>query len=147
MINEYFPVTGAHEAVLGYSYLFRISLHGDDIQDFDTRWDNALQSTCYVPNDKILESLYKMRMRESDQLQTIMALYEQELTQNQSTPSYQKLKNVVRRRKDQKIRTRNFKPETKDLKQEYWLRLEEGITSASKGNQETATSGKQKDSV
>ena len=39
MIYEYFRVTGAHEAVLDYSDLFRIALHGDDIQDFGTRWD------------------------------------------------------------------------------------------------------------
>ena len=33
MIYEYFRETGAHEAVLDYSDLFRITLHGDDIQD------------------------------------------------------------------------------------------------------------------
>ena len=27
-------MTGAHEAVLGYSDLFRITLHGDDVQEF-----------------------------------------------------------------------------------------------------------------
>ena len=36
MIYEYFRVTGAQEAVLDYSDLFRITLHGDDVQDFDT---------------------------------------------------------------------------------------------------------------
>ena len=39
MIYEYFRVTGAHEAVLDYSDLFSITFHGDDIQDFDSRWD------------------------------------------------------------------------------------------------------------
>ena len=35
MICEYFRVTGAHEAVLDYSVLFRITSHGDGIQDVD----------------------------------------------------------------------------------------------------------------
>ena len=68
---EYFRVTGAHEAVLDYSDLFSFTLHGDDIQDFDTRWDQVFLSSCEVPNDKILESLYKMRMPGSDQLKTV----------------------------------------------------------------------------
>ena len=42
MIYEYIRVTGAHEPVLDYSDLFRITLHGDNIQDSDTRWDQAL---------------------------------------------------------------------------------------------------------
>ena len=52
MTYEYFRVTGAHKAVLDYTDLFSISSHGDDIQDFDTRWDQALLSTSEVPKDK-----------------------------------------------------------------------------------------------
>ena len=100
MIYEYFRVTGAHEAVLDYSDLFRITSQGDGIQDFDTRWDQVLLSTSEVPND-ILEILYKMRKRESDQLQTVLAMYEQEPNQDRSKPSYQKLEEETCRSKDQ----------------------------------------------
>ena len=92
MIYEYFRVTGAHEAVLDYSDVFRITLLDDGVQDFDTRWDEVLLSISQVPTDEILESLYKMRIRESDQLQTVLATYEQEIFQDLSKPSYQKLK-------------------------------------------------------
>ena len=98
---EYFRVTGAREAVLDYSGLFRFASQGDDIQDFGTRWDQVLLSTSDVPNDKILASLYKMRKRESDQLQTVLALYEQEPNQDRSKPSYQKLEEETCRPKDQ----------------------------------------------
>ena len=57
---------------------------------------------------QILKSLYKMRIRVSDQLQTILAMYEQEIIENLSMPRYQKLKTMVKRLVDQKIRTRNF---------------------------------------
>ena len=77
MISEYLRVTGAHEAVLHYSDLFRVALHGDDIQDFDTRWDEVLLSVSEVPNESILERLYKMRIRESDLLTTVSGMHEQ----------------------------------------------------------------------
>ena len=68
MIYEYFRVTGGHEAVLDYSDPFRITLHGDDVQNVDTRWDEVLLSISEVPTDAVLEMLYKMRIRESHQL-------------------------------------------------------------------------------
>ena len=73
MIHEYFWVTGAHEAVLGYSDLFRITLH-DDIQEFDTRWDEVLLSFRQVLSDDILERLCEVRIRGSDELKTELAL-------------------------------------------------------------------------
>ena len=65
MIYEYFRATGAHEHVLDCTDLFGATLQGDDIQDIDTRWDQVLSSTSGVPKYGILESLYKMRTRES----------------------------------------------------------------------------------
>ena len=41
MIYEYIRATGAFEAVQGLSDLFRIRLQDDDVQDVDTRWDQA----------------------------------------------------------------------------------------------------------
>ena len=55
-----------------------------------------------------LESLYKLRIRESAQLKTVLELYDMEIRQKISMPNYQKLKTMVQRRKDQKLRLRNF---------------------------------------
>ena len=41
LIYGYFRIAGAHEAVLDYTDPFSISLHVDDIQDFDTRRDQT----------------------------------------------------------------------------------------------------------
>ena len=105
MICEHVRVAGAHEAALDLTDLFSVSLKGDDIQDFDTRWDQALWSASEIPKDKVPESLYKMRMREKTQLQTVSAMYEQEIDQNRSLPSSQKLKTMVRRHIGQTTRT------------------------------------------
>ena len=66
LIYEYFPVTGANDSVENYADLFTIVLRNDDIQEFDSKWDGILLSTTKIPFDDILESLYKLRTRESD---------------------------------------------------------------------------------
>ena len=48
MIYEYFRVTGAHEAVLDYSDLFRITLHGDDVQDFFFKKGDVIKAVSKV---------------------------------------------------------------------------------------------------
>ena len=65
MIYNYFRVTGAHDTVLDYADLFSITLRNDDVQDFDTRWDEILLSMTKIPSDDVMESLYKLRIRES----------------------------------------------------------------------------------
>ena len=66
-----FRVTGAHGTVLDYADFFSVSLHDDSVQEFDTRWDEILLSMSKIPSDDMLESLYTLRIRESDQLKTI----------------------------------------------------------------------------
>ena len=39
MIYDYFRVTGAHDTVLDYADFFSVTLHDDNILEFDTRWD------------------------------------------------------------------------------------------------------------
>ena len=50
----------------------------------------------------------KLRIRESDQLKTVLELYDMEIHQKISMPDYQKLKTMVKKSKDQKLRLRNF---------------------------------------
>ena len=108
MIYDYFRVTGAHDTVLDYADLFSVTLHDDNIQEFDARWDEVLLSMSKIPSDDILERLYKLRIRESAQLKTVLELYDMEIHQKISMPNYQKLKTMVKRSIDQKLRLRNF---------------------------------------
>ena len=61
MIYDYFRVTGAHDTALDYADLFSINVRNDDVQEFDTRWDEILLSMSKIPPDDILESSYKLR--------------------------------------------------------------------------------------
>ena len=60
-----------------------------------------------IPPDDVLESLYKLRIRESDQLKTVSELYDLEIHQKISSPDYQE-KTMVKRSVDQKLSLRNF---------------------------------------
>ena len=64
MIYDYFRVT---DTVLDYADLFFITLHNDNVQDFDTSWDEILLSMTKIPSDGVLVSLYKFRIRVSEQ--------------------------------------------------------------------------------
>ena len=79
MIFDYFRVTAADDTVLDFADLFSITLRNDDVQEFDTRWCENLLSMTKMPLDDILESLYKLRIRESDQLKTVLELFDMEI--------------------------------------------------------------------
>ena len=59
LIYEQFRVTGIDNSVENYTDLFTIALRNDDIQEFDSKWDEMLLSKTKIPLDDILEGLYK----------------------------------------------------------------------------------------
>ena len=87
MIYEHFSVTGAYEVVQGLSDSFSIRLQNDDVQDFDVPWDQALLSASDMSSDVILEGLYKSKLQDSVQLQTVLALHDQETVRNDGQTS------------------------------------------------------------
>ena len=60
LIYEYIRVTGANDSVENYADLFTVVLRNDDIQEFDSKWDEILLSMMQIPSDDFLEGLYKL---------------------------------------------------------------------------------------
>ena len=60
-----------------------------------------------IPHGDVLEGLYKLRMRESEKLKTVLELYDLE-TQKKLGPDYHRLKAMVKRSIEQEIRNKNF---------------------------------------
>ena len=108
MIYDYFRVYCVRDTVLDYADLFSVTLHVDNIQDFDTRWDEVRLSLSKTPSDDFLESLYKLRIREFAQLKTVLKFHDMEIHQKISMPNDQKLKTMVDWSIDQKLRLRNI---------------------------------------
>ena len=104
LIYDYFRVTGTHSSVENYTDLFTIVLRNDDIQEFDSKWDGILLSMTKIPHDDILEGLYKLRIRESEKLKTVLELYDLEIHQKKLGPDYYRLKTMVKRSIEQEIR-------------------------------------------
>ena len=87
------------------------------------------------------DSENKMRMRESDQLQTVLATYEQEINQDQSKPSCQNVKTMVKGHTDQKIRKRIFQARNERIETGVWVKTQ---TGKNVGAEKKSGDGKQK---
>ena len=59
-----------------------------------------------IPHDDVLEGLYKLRIRESENLKTVLELYDLEIHQKKG-PDYHRLNTMVERCIEQKIRNKN----------------------------------------
>ena len=119
MIYDYFRVTGAHDTVLHYDDLFSVTLREDNVQEFETRWDEVLLSTSKIPSDDVLESLYKLK---PCQLKTVLELYEMEIHLRISMPNYQNMENDEEKIRNSDCET--LSPDMGQSKQEQWSRVE-----------------------
>ena len=120
LIYDLFRVTGTHDSVENYTDLFTIVLRNDDTQEFDSKWDGILLSMTKIPHDDILEGLYKLRIRESEKLKTVLELYDLETNQKKLGPDYHRLK--VSNKKFEII---ILGPEAEILRRTPWSRIRE----------------------
>ena len=68
-----------------------------------------------IPSDDFLEGLYKLRIRESEKLKTVLELYDLEIHQKKAGPDYHRLKTMVKRSIEQDTRIRNFEGQKRKL--------------------------------
>ena len=61
-----------------------------------------------IPHDDILEGLYKLRIRGSEKLKTVLELYNMEIHQEKTERHYHRLKTMVKRSIEQDLRIKNF---------------------------------------
>ena len=93
--------------------------------------------------NNILENLYKLRIRDSVQLQTVLALCDP----HHEMPIYQTLKTMVIRHIDQTMRTPTSESGTKWWKEVHYPRVNKGEKSSLGGKWRNAISGKQLEGV
>ena len=61
-----------------------------------------------IPSDDIMEGLYKLRIRVSGKLKTVLELYNVEIHQKKAGPDYHRLNTIVKRSIEQNLRIKNF---------------------------------------
>ena len=109
MIYAHFRSEGFCGEIQGLSGLFSFRWGNDDIQEFDLRWEEAMLSTSDLPSDKILEGLYISKFQDSSQLQTIMALYNQEILREGGERDHHRLGLCVKLHTKEAHRSKNFR--------------------------------------
>ena len=86
-----------------------------------------------IPPDDTLESLYKMRIRVSEKLKTVLELYDMEIHQKISVPNYQKSKTMAKRRTDQKLCLKNFDARHGKIESGAVMRSRRGVSGVEGG--------------
>ena len=113
---------------------------------FDSKWDGILLSMTKIPSDDILEGFYKLRIRESEKLKTVLELYDLEIHQKKAGPDYHRLKTMVKRSIEQEIRKRILEPEMEIMRGTPWSTIQ-GQNSVYKEFLEIVGNGKPTGSV
>ena len=75
--------------------------------------------------DEILEGLYKLRIRESEKLKTVLELFDLETHQKQLGPDYHRLKTLVKRSIEQEFEIRILGTVMEILRRTPWSRIRE----------------------
>ena len=78
-----------------------------------------------ITSDDILEGLFKLRIRESEELKTVLELYDLEIHQKKIGPDYHRLKTMVKRSIEQDFRNKNLGPEMEIMRRTLWSRIRE----------------------
>ena len=95
----------------------------------------------------ILEGLYKSKLQNSVQLQTVLALYDQDVARNSGTPNYQQLKTAVKLHTDQIMKNRNFRIRDDLVEVEQSQRVKKERKPPWRAKCKSAFSGRHKDNV
>ena len=78
-----------------------------------------------IPHDDILEGLYKLRIRESEKLKTVLELYILETHQKKLGPDYLKMKTMVKEVLSRKFEIIIFGAELEILRRTPWSIIRE----------------------
>ena len=73
----------------------------------------------------ILEGFYKLRIRESEKLKTVLELFDLEIHQVKLGPDYHRLKAMVKKVSNKKFEIRILEAEMEILRRTPWSRIRE----------------------
>ena len=116
MMYKHFKLSEVDGAMLEWEELLSVELKGDNLQQFENDWGAMCLVVRELPDEKILETIYRKQLDKSDQLKRAMELYWQDITQRGEQKSYEKLKNMLRNHLERKRLDRNKDAWDKDHK-------------------------------
>ena len=96
MMYKHFKISEVDGAILEWEEVLHVELRGDNFQQFENEWGSMCLNIRELPDEKLLENIYRKQLDKSGQLKKAMPLYWQDITQRGEQKSYEKLKHMVR---------------------------------------------------
>jgi len=96
MMHDFFRITEVDSAMQDWDELIHVELKGDNLQQFYNDWDTACLNVRDLPDERIMETLYRKQLSKSESFKNTFALYNQDVAQARDRPDYTKLKNLLR---------------------------------------------------
>ena len=95
LIYQKFTRPDAEIQIKNITDLVKIKMRGNNVRAFQNEWNESLLEQGERPSDTMLEALYLEQLENASQLNSMLALYRQDVTQKGETKSYQKLYSMV----------------------------------------------------
>ena len=109
MIDEYSKVSDKDESVLDLNEILKVELKNDNVQSFNSRWDETIIAMKKQPDYEILKNLLYRQLQRLEQLKPLLSLYIQDAAQKGESPHITILKkNMVVRYLEQKTREKHL---------------------------------------
>ena len=81
--------------LLDFEDLVGVELKGQNLQAFINDWDAVILGLNEEPTEAMMETLFKKQLKKCTQLDNLMALYQQRITQDGYPKSYGRLREMV----------------------------------------------------
>ena len=95
MLYENFRLYDTDGALLEWDAIMNVDLKGDNLVQFVSDWESVLLNISGIPDEKILESLFRKQLHRSEQLKNAMALHKQDVNIRGKSHSYPGLLRMV----------------------------------------------------
>ena len=96
MMDRHFKTASADGAVLEFKDLLSVQCRGENISAFISEWDSTIQGMKTVPDDAILESLFRSQIEKANNFKERLAHYDFEVGLGREQKSYSQLTELVR---------------------------------------------------
>ena len=96
------------ESVLDLNENLRVELKNDNVQSFNTRWDETIIATKKQPEKGILDNLFYRQFQQLEHLKPLLSLFIPDRVHESESGGYSRLSNIVIRYLKQNIREKHF---------------------------------------
>ena len=103
-IFQHYKLSETEGAILEFEDLQKVELKGENLRALVNDWDLVLCSLKEVPSKSILESMFRTQLNKAESMKTVLALYDQDITQKGASKDYDRLLSMTRTHVAQKRR-------------------------------------------